>query len=240
MQVFLPDKFNPVRLLSTRRADTCFQEADSMLGHLLSASPAAVAVAEKASAAAGNVAGDTSSVWFYCAHTQSLVQLDPAALAARGNALSLSPLLFFEGSAEEEEEEGGIGGRDEVDGDIKVLRRNIENEGGSILNADADGDDDDINATDGHIVTDDSVTHDTDDRSSHGDSVTDGTDKVSGPTITTATTTTPGIPATTTIVTSSPETSITVATGDGQTATITFSADTPTVGTHTTTIVYST
>lgn len=154
--------------MATRHADMCFQDMNSMLGYLLSASPTAVATAEKASTAAGIVAGDTSSVWMYCAHTQSLVQLDPTVLAARGNAFTLSPLLFAEGGREEENDDDNDDGDWDIDAFLDSENYGIANtdDGGD----DGDDDDTDVNKTDGNSVTDDGVADDTD-----GSSVTDST-----------------------------------------------------------------
>ncbi|CAM9490562.1 unnamed protein product, partial [Laminaria digitata] len=60
---FLPDTVSPAKYMPPRQARMCFREVDSMLGYLSSASPAAIAIAERASRAAGAApAGDPSSI----------------------------------------------------------------------------------------------------------------------------------------------------------------------------------
>ena len=76
-----------------RQAEKCFEEVDSVLGELHAASPPAATI-EETSTVATDAAGNTTTAWFFCAHTESLIQMDPVVLASYANALTLSPLFI--------------------------------------------------------------------------------------------------------------------------------------------------
>lgn len=92
-QAFLPDGVNPARYMAAHQANKCFEDVDKVSRGLRAAatSNAATATDETGSKATGP-GGDTSS-WFFCAHSDSFVQMDPSVLASYANALKHSP--FF-------------------------------------------------------------------------------------------------------------------------------------------------
>ena len=87
--------------MATRQAGKCFEEVDNMVKRLSFASSYA-AMAARASAEDADAAGDATINWFFCAHTQSLVQMDPAVFALYDNALTLSPLVAADWVEEED------------------------------------------------------------------------------------------------------------------------------------------
>lgn len=90
-QAFLPDGVNPARYMAAHQANKCFEDVDKVSQGLRAAATSTAATDEAGSKAAGH--GGDSSSWFFCAHSDSFVQMDPAVLASYANALKHSP--FF-------------------------------------------------------------------------------------------------------------------------------------------------
>lgn len=90
-QAFLPDGINPASYMAPHQAKKCFEEVDKVVEGLR----AAMDGTESGVTAPGSgpISSGGGSSWFFCAHSDSLVQMDPAVLASYANALKHSP--FF-------------------------------------------------------------------------------------------------------------------------------------------------
>ena len=99
-QAFLPDRINPASYMATHQAQKCFEDVDKVVEGLRAAMDGTESTATDPGS---EPTSGSSSSWLFYAHSDTLIQMDPAVLASYANAVKHSP-FFGEVQGEDEKD----------------------------------------------------------------------------------------------------------------------------------------